>query len=108
MNKEHETKEELTSVFKGSRANYLTVKAEIKQRFGKEAGQSYDPRKNCFSYVRWQQEGRQVKRGEKAIKSTTWISVIDKDDPTKISKFPRKVNLFHVLQTELIKERAVA
>ena len=78
----------LTSIYKGGRTA-LFVKAEIKDRFGKEEARKYDPTKNCFTFRGWKQRGYSVNKGEKAIKSVTFI----KDEETG-DTYPRAVFLF--------------
>jgi len=78
----------LTSIYKGGRSA-LFVRAEIKNRFGKKESQKYNPTENCFTFNGWRQRGYSVKKGEKAIKSVTFI----KDEETG-DTYPRPVFLF--------------
>lgn len=65
------------------------------------------PRENIFTYAAWRALGRQVRRGEKGVKITTYI-VCDKKnkdakaDESKKNTFrvPRSVSVFHVSQTD--------
>ena len=90
---------ELTSIYKGGRTAEF-VRAEIKDRFGEKAAKEYDPTSNCFTFNGWKQRGYVVKKGEKAIKSITFIE----DEETK-KKYPRTICLFAKPQVEIIKEK---
>lgn len=89
--------DELTSVWQGSAATMANVLNQIVERFGEQAGSIYDPSKNCFTYNRWLKEGYQVMKGQKALKSITWVK--SKDGETK---YPKTVNLFFISQVEKI------
>ena len=88
---------ELTSIYKGGRTAEF-VRLEIKDRFGIKAAKEYNPLENCFTFNGWKQRGYLVKKGEKAIKSVTFI----KDEETG-DTFPRTVCLFAKPQVEEIK-----
>lgn len=101
------TTNEITSVWQGSIATVSHVAEQIAERFGADAAKIYDPLVNCFTYVRWQQEGYQVKKGEKALKSITWVKgEKEKDGQTQSFKFPKTVNLFFITQVEPIKKES--
>lgn len=89
-------KDQITSVWTGSVATLGHVAQQIKDKFGDDAVKIYDPFTNCFTYKRWLQEGYQVRKGEKALTSITWIM---KEDETA---YPKKVNLFFISQVEKI------
>ena len=62
------------------------------------------PRENVFTYRAWQALGRQVQRGERGIKITTWIPIPDKRDPEtgevrRGGMRPKYATVFHVSQT---------
>ncbi len=57
------------------------------------------PRINVFTYNAWQAKGRQVRRGEKSVKITTWIP--DNETPEAKSR-PVTSCVFHVSQTDAI------
>jgi len=64
-----------------------------------------EPRRNVFTYTAWQALGRQVRKGEKGVKVTTWIPRKPKKgevvDPKKrLGVFPRTATVFHVSQTD--------
>ena len=69
------------------------------------------PRENCLTYRAWQQVGRQVKKGEKGVKVTTYIPVdrTEKDAATGEEKRvsysrPWSATVFHISQTKAMGE----
>jgi len=94
-----QTTQELTSVYKGGET-YKTVLAQIIQRYGEQEIDVYNPSTNCFTYKGWQQRGFQVKKGEKALRSYTFIpDQRDKEAGREtVRKYLKTVNLFYHLQ----------
>lgn len=102
-----EATKEITSVWQGSMRTLSDVAEQIKERFGVEAVKIYDPTVNCFTYNRWQIEGYQVKKGEKALKSITWVKGSKEiDGVEKHYKYPKTVNLFFITQVEPINKQS--
>jgi hypothetical protein len=69
------------------------------------------PRENCLTYRAWQQVGRQVMKGEKGVKVTTYIPVerTEKDAATGEEKRfsfsrPWSATVFHISQTKAMGE----
>ena len=69
------------------------------------------PRENVFTYHAWQALGRQVKKGEHGVKVCTWVDMTkyETDEDTgkieaKNFRRPRMTTVFHVSQTDLIKQ----
>ena len=96
-----------TGVYQGSLKNKEMVEFQIAKRWGKKEVEKYNPRKNCFTYLTWQKKGYQIKKGEKALKSVTWIrkQVID-DETNKVTRtfsFPKVINLFYKKQVKKVK-----
>ena len=64
------------------------------------------PRENVFTYHAWRALGRQVRRGEKGVKVTTWAPITEKNEETgerKVTgKRPWSAVVFHVSQTDPI------
>lgn len=90
-------------VWQGSLNTLSHVAEQIKERFGEDAVAIYDPLVNCFTYKRWLEMGYQVRKGEKALKSITWVKgTREKDGQVTGFKFPRTVNLFFVSQVDQI------
>ena len=77
------------------------VRKQIFDRFGQEEANNYDPKSNCLTFNRWLENGYQVKKGEKAIKSFIVIEQKDKDGKV-IRKYPKTVNLFYIRQVEKV------
>lgn len=99
---------ERASEWKGSTRTAAMVAQEIAQRWGSDEVKNYDPMVNCFTYKRWQKEGYQVKKGEKAIRSVTWISASGDENDEHARRFPKTVCLFYIKQVELTKKAASA
>lgn len=100
------TKEkELTSNWRGSIRTLSMVAKEIENRFGVEAVKIYDPTVNCFTFNGWEQRGYRVKKGEKAIKSVTFIGAtktktVDGVEKKEDYSYCKTVNLFFISQVE--------
>jgi len=93
--------EKVESIWKGSTKTFEIVFDQIKDRYGLEEAKNYDPLENCFTYNTWAIKGYQVKKGEKALKSITWVTGAKKKengDPAPV--FPKTVNLFYKIQVE--------
>jgi N-terminal domain of anti-restriction factor ArdC len=94
----------------GSDKTAEIVREEIAARWGEEEAENYDPLKNCFTLVTWNKLGYKVKRGEKAIRSVTYVA--DKkqqqgkeaetngEGEPKVRLYPKTVYLFYRLQVE--------
>lgn len=90
--------EKKLSNWQGSENTKATVMAQIATRFGEERAKEYDPMKNCFTFNHWKSIGYTVKKGEKALRSVTFIT---KDNENgKEDKFMRSVCLFFIDQVE--------
>ena len=66
------------------------------------------PRVNVFTYEGWQYLGRQVRKGQKSIGVTVYIPSKKKDKKSgeeKKSVYPSTAHLFHIDQTDPIKDR---
>lgn len=91
-----------TSNWKGSMTTRQKVEAQILERYGAEAATSYDPLRNCLPFRLWLKKGFVVKKGEKALKSITFIEKKDAQGNV-IGKYPKKVFLFFKSQVEPLK-----
>ena len=58
------------------------------------------PRENVLTYKAWQAIGRQVKKGEKGVRVTTWIRYTDKTGQEVVK--PQSAYVFHISQTERV------
>ncbi len=92
------------SGYTGSETTRDMVAAEIERRWGEDEVENYDPERSCLTFAKWLSLGFCVKKGEKSIRSITFIE--QKDDKGKvIKKIPRHVFLFYYLQVERQKEK---
>ena len=89
----------LLSPYRGSTTTYEMVKQQIQARYGKECAEKYDPRTDAMPLISWMSYGFKVRKGEKALKSVTYVEVKN-DAGEVIKKIRRVVNLFHKRQIE--------
>lgn len=92
---------EVLSNYSGSAITAQTVALEIEKRWGRTEVEKYDPFSNCLTYRRWAELDYRVKKGEKAIRSKTFVEKKDELGNT-IKKYPKTVCLFYYLQVEKI------
>jgi hypothetical protein len=78
------------------------------RRWGEEAKQ-YDPFTNCFTLQTWNKLGYRVKKGEKAIRSITYVTATDQAETItedkeyeeqEVRTYPKTVYLFYRTQVE--------
>jgi hypothetical protein len=91
--------------WKGSTKTADAVRAEIARRWGEEAAKEYKPLQNCFPLPTWNKLGYRVKKGEKAIRSLTYVEVKDQEnqdgeDEQEVRTYPKPVYLFYKTQVE--------
>jgi N-terminal domain of anti-restriction factor ArdC len=96
-----------TAVWQGSQATYSAVYSQIAERWGNEEADKYDPRKNCFTFQTWKQKGYHIKKGEKALRSYTYVKqqeIVTSDagnaQLVTTARYPKNVCLFFYLQVE--------
>ena len=85
--------------------NCSIVKSEFLDRGLSE--EDIQPKENVFTYRKWQELGRQVKKGEKGVK-ISWLAPMNRkegDERTGMRHLTRSV--FHISQTEPIKKGEV-
>ena len=90
------------SNYKGSIATKKMVASQIKERWGEKEVAKYNPLKNCLPFRAWSEAGYMIKKGEKALKSITFVEVEDKAGNV-VKKYPKTVNLFYIKQVEKVK-----
>jgi len=90
-----------TTNYRGSAITKEMVAKQIALRFGPEEVQNYNPYVNCMTFKQWLAAGYRVRRGEKALKSITYVELKDKNGEV-IKKYPKTVNLFYEKQVEQI------
>lgn len=91
----------ITSPYKGSEKTYELVKEQIQERWGAECAEAFDPHTDAMPYSSWVAHGYMVTKGQKALKSITFVEVKDEKDNI-VRKIKRTVNLFHKSQVEKI------
>ena len=99
--------EQPVSVWKGSTQTMRQIAQQIEERWGKEAVNEYDPGVNCFTFRGWQERGYHVKKGEKALKTFTFIpesNEVDENGKSLGRSYPKSVCLFFIRQVEPVKK----
>ena len=101
--KEQQAQEALSRATENnSLANYAAIYDGFTARGIPET--EIEPRVNVLTYRAWQAKGRQVRKGEKGVKITTWIPMTKKNRITgekeKIGVKPRVASVFHITQTD--------
>src|SRR6266581_208440 len=93
--------------WKGSRKTYEVIRRQIAERWGDIEAEKYDPSKNCFTFNTWKAKGYNVKKGEKALRSYTFvpeteITTNEEGHATlqTVASHPKPVCLFYILQVE--------
>lgn len=85
------------SPYKGSEATYLDVKEQIRARWGDDLAEDFDPYHDAMPLVSWTAYGYRVRKGEKALKSITFLEVKNEKGEV-VRKVRRAINLFHHCQ----------
>lgn len=86
------------SNYTGSKYTFEMVLKQIKDRWPDQADK-YDPLRSCFTYRQWLDRGFRVRRGEKSIRSVTWIDGIDRKTGEE-RKFTKQIFLFFFTQVD--------
>jgi hypothetical protein len=89
------------SPYKGSLLTCALVAEEIKSRYGEKELENFDPYRTVRTYKNWLEIGYRVKRGEKAIRSFTFLKEKDAQDNV-VKCYKKTVCLFYYLQVEKI------
>jgi len=92
-----------TSPYTGSEMTRDMVLSQIVERYGKKEAESYDPYMNTRTFTAWLKLGYRVKKGEKALRSVTFIEKKD-EQGNVVERIKRTVFLFYYKQVELIKK----
>lgn len=85
------------SNYKGSTATAEIVKKQIAERWGKEEAEHYDPFTNALTFKRWSELGYKILKGEKSLRSKTFVEKKDQEGNT-LKKYPKTVHLFYIKQ----------
>jgi antirestriction factor ArdC-like protein len=94
--------------WRGSEKTADAVREEISRRWGEEEAAKYDPLTNCFTIQTWNKLGYRVKKGEKAIRSITYVEAKDQAETIRedeeyepeVRTYPKTVYLFYRIQVE--------
>jgi antirestriction protein ArdC len=96
--------------WRGSEKTADAVRQEIARRWGEEEAKQHDPLTNCFTIQTWNKLGYRVKKGEKAIRSITYVEATDQaettnenedeEDEQNVRTYPKTVYLFYRTQVE--------
>lgn len=92
---------ELVSPYRGSEKTYEMVKDQIEERWGEECAEDFDPHCDAMPYASWVAYGYQVRKGQKSLKSVTYVDVRNEKGEVT-GKIKRVVNLFHKRQVEKV------
>ena len=82
--------------WRGSQETYKMVYNQIAARWGEDFARRFDPARNCRTYRGWLECGFRVRRGEKALKSVTYVPV--EKDGEVVDLYRKTVNLFYFPQ----------
>jgi antirestriction protein ArdC len=94
--------------WRGSQKTADAVREEIARRWGEDEAKQYDPLTNCFTIQTWNTLGYRVKKGEKAIRSVTYVQGTDQaedddadeDEEQEMRTYRKTVYLFYRTQVE--------
>jgi hypothetical protein len=93
--------------WRGSEKTADAVREEIARRWGDAEATKYDPLTNCFTIQTWNKLGYRVKKGEKAIRSITYVEGTDQtgnaeedEEEQDVRKYRKTVYLFYRTQVE--------
>jgi hypothetical protein len=89
------------SPFSGSELTKKMVAEQIRERYGDEAAERFNPFMDCRTFNGWKEISWRVKRGEKSLRSITFVEIFDKQG-NSVKKIPRTVHLFHYKQCEKV------
>ena len=89
------------SNYTGSETTRALVEAQIIERWGPTEVKNYDPLYNARTFSSWLSLGYRVKKGEKALKSITYVE--GKDEEGNITRRMRRpCNIFYYRQVQEI------
>ena len=91
----------IKSPWRGSEKTYEMVQEQLREKYGDEVADDFDATKDAMPFVSWLSYGFRVRKGEKALRSITYVEV--KNDKGEIErKIKRNVFLFHRKQVEKV------
>ena len=94
-------KEIIKSPWRGSEKTYEMVQEQLREKYGNDVADDFDATKDAMPFVSWLSYGFRVRKGEKALRSVTFVEV--KNDKGEVEKkIKRNVFLFHRKQVERV------
>jgi hypothetical protein len=92
------------SPWRGSEKTAEQMREQIRERFGDEAAESYDPSKHVMSLRSWSRYGVRVNPGESALRTYTLIEN-ETEEEGEHKRVRRSIPVFHYLQTDLVTQK---
>lgn len=92
---------EIVSPWRGSEKTSEMVREQVRERYGDDIADEFDPACDAMPLVSWAAYGYRIKKGEKSLKSVTFVEVKDENDKV-VEKIRRVVHLFHKRQVEKV------
>jgi hypothetical protein len=90
--------------YTGSEITRDMIQEQIRERYGDKEAEKYDPLVNCRTFKQWLTLGYRVRKGEKSLRSVTYVE--EKDEKGNVvKKWPRTVHLFYYLQVEKLSDK---
>lgn len=94
------------SGYMGSETTRDMVAAEIVARWGQDEVENYDPERNCLTFATWLSQGFVPRKGQKAIRSVTFIEKKDAEGKV-MQRIKRMVFLFYYKQVQPVEKKKV-
>jgi len=88
------------TAFSGSEMSRAMISEQIKARWGESELKNYDPFHNARTFQSWLKLGFKVRKGEKALRSITFVET--KDSEGILKRYRRPVFIFYYRQVEKI------
>ena len=92
------------SPWRGSEKTAAQMREQIRERFGDEAAEEYNPKIHVLSLKNWSRYGIRVRAGESALRTYTLIEN-DSEEEGEHKTVRRSVPVFHYLQTDLVTQK---
>jgi hypothetical protein len=92
------------SEYTGSEATRSMVEEAIEKRWGKAELKNFDPYHNARTFHSWLKLGFKVRKGEKAIRSYTFVETKDANGVV-LKRIKRNCFIFYYRQVEKIGDR---
>ena len=91
----------IVSPWRGSEQTAEHVREQLRERYGDEVADEFNPATDAAPLLTWAAYGFRVRKNEKALKSISYVEL--KNDEGKVEKKIRKVvNLFHRCQVDKV------